>query len=191
VFVLPFTAVGFGGLGFSFYIQATRHLQIESLGAQLLVALDHLGVYDARVRIGSPGSFDLAGRLPDAVGFLSSAVEISAVVLVSVWYGRGPVTLQRLVGACAAAVAAFVAFGKVLSPQYVVWLVPLIPIVARRNALASGLLVVALVMTQLGFYDSDGIANLRAVSWLVLARDLVLVALFAVVARTVVEDARA
>ena len=53
----------------------------------------------------------------------------------------------------AAAVVAFVAFGKVLSPQFLIWLVPLVP--ARRAAVAgsraSALLAVALVLTQLWF----------------------------------------
>jgi hypothetical protein len=189
--VLPFAAVGFGGLGFSFYIQATRHLQVESLGAQLLVALHHLGLYSTHTIVGSPGSFDLPGRLPDAVGFLSSAIEVAAVVLVALWYARGNSDAQRLVLACAAAVAAFVAFGKVLSPQYLVWLVPLVPLVAsRRGAVASVMLVAALLMTQLTFYESDGVADLRTVSWLVLARNVVLVALFVVLARPLAEDAR-
>jgi hypothetical protein len=125
------------------------------------------------------------------VGFLSSAIEVAAVVLVALWYARGNSDAQRLVLACTAAVAAFVAFGKVLSPQYLVWLVPLVPLVAsRRGAVASVMLVAALLMTQLTFYESDGVADLRTVSWLVLARNVVLVALFVVLARPLAEDAR-
>jgi Glycosyltransferase family 87 len=191
-FAVPFAAVGFGGLGYSFYIQATRHLQVESLGSQLLVLLDHLGLYRARVVIGKPGSFDLAGRTADAVGIVSSVVEVAAVLLVATWYRRGRVDPQRLVLALATAVVAFVAFGKVLSPQYLVWLIPLVPLVdLAAGAVAAGMLVAALAMTQLGFYDSDGVANLTAISWLVLARDLLLVALFGLLARSLTRDAAA
>ena len=53
---------------------------------------------------------------------------------------------------CAAVVAAQVALGRVLSPQFVLWLLPLVPLVAgRRGRLASALLAVALVLTQLWF----------------------------------------
>jgi Glycosyltransferase family 87 len=186
---LPFVAVGFGGIGYSFYIQTTRHLQVESLGAQLLVALDHLGLYHAHPIEGAPGSRDLAGTVADAVGVLSSLVEGVACLLVGVWYARRPDSPRRLLLACATALAAFVALGKVLSPQYVVWLLPVVPLVAGAvGSWALGLLGVAALGTQLLFYDSDRVAGLAGVSWLVLVRDVVLVALFALLARALVRS---
>ena len=184
VVALPFAAVAFGGLGYSFYIQTTRHLQVESLGAQLLVALDHLGLYRAHAIEGAPGSRDLAGGLANGVGVLSSIVEAAACLLVGWWYARGPATPRRLLLACATALAAFVALGKVLSPQYVLWLIPVVALVGGLvGAWALGLLFAAVLATQVLFYDSDGVAQLAAVSWAVLARDLVLVGLFVLLAR--------
>jgi hypothetical protein len=77
-------------------------------------------------------------------------------------------------------VTAFVAFNKVLSPQYVVWLVPLVP---AAGIVASGVLVVVLFLTRAewdrfvlphGSVEHWG----DVLSWWILARDLVLVALF-------------
>ena len=52
----------------------------------------------------------------------------------------------------AAVVAAQLAFGRVLSPQFVLWLVPLVPLVAgRRGRVATALLAAALVMTHAWF----------------------------------------
>ena len=107
-------------------------------------------------------------------------------VLVWIWLRR-PATAEALVRWSAAALVAFVALGKVLSPQFLIWLVPLVPLVAgRRGLLASGLLALALVLTQLWFpyrywdlaLEFDGVA-----SGLVLARDLVLLAVLAVLVR--------
>jgi hypothetical protein len=81
-------------------------------------------------------------------------------------------------------VTAFVAFGKVLSPQFMIWLIPLVPLVrGRRGLTASALLGLALLLTQLWFPFRYWrlVFSLDAGIWfLVLARDLVLVALLAV-----------
>ena len=79
---------------------------------------------------------------------------------------------------------AFVALGKVLSPQFLLWLVPLVPLVrGRRGLAASALLAVALVLTQAWFprqYWDYATGLDRGVAGLVVARDLVLLALLAV-----------
>jgi hypothetical protein len=69
-------------------------------------------------------------------------------------------------------------FGKVLSPQYLVWLIPLVPLV--RSRLAQVMLVAALVLTQIEFpdrYFSYATGFRTFVTAILLARDLVLVAL--------------
>jgi hypothetical protein len=90
------------------------------------------------------------------------------------------------VRASAAAVVAFVALGKVLSPQFLIWLVPLVPLVrGRRGVAAAALLALAMVLTQLWFpyrYWDLALHFAPRESWLVLARDLVLVALAVVLA---------
>jgi hypothetical protein len=100
-----------------------------------------------------------------------------------VWiaFARRPDDLVRF---SAAAIAAFIAFGKVLSPQFLIWLLPLVPLVrGRRGLTATALLAGALVLTQVWFperywqYVFDG--SLAAV---VVARDLMLVALVGVLA---------
>ena len=107
-------------------------------------------------------------------------------MLVALWvsFARGPATRERLVRYSAAAVVAFVALGKVLSPQFLIWLIPLVPLVrGRRGLAASGVLAAALVLTQLWFpyrYWDLALRFDEPASWLVLARDLVLVALLLV-----------
>ena len=49
---------------------------------------------------------------------------------------------------------AFVALGKVLSPQFLIWLVPLVPLVrGRRGLAAAAMLGAAMLLTQAWFPD--------------------------------------
>ena len=59
----PFAAIAPGGLGYSLKSQAERHLQIESIGASILLGLDRIGLYDSHWIYGAPGSIDLGGSL--------------------------------------------------------------------------------------------------------------------------------
>jgi hypothetical protein len=139
----------------------------------------------------SHGSQNLEGALPDALAVAQSALQ--ALVLVAVWavFARGPAVPERLVLASAAALTAFVALGKVLSPQFLIWLVPLVPLVrGRRGVVASGLLALALALTQLWFpyrYWDLALRFDEVASWLVLVRDLVLLALLALLGRTLID----
>jgi hypothetical protein len=83
--------------------------------------------------------------------------------------------------AAAAAVTAFLAFNKVISPQYTAWLVPLVP---AAGLVASIVLVAVLALTHLEwdrFASSHGSVHHwgEVLSWWILVRDLALVALFA------------
>jgi uncharacterized membrane protein len=175
---LPFAILGPGGLRFSYWVQLKRGLEVESLGGGILLVLDRIGVYSVTLRDEAPGSRDAVGTVANAVAVLSSLAVVAAVLYVAWVYLRGG--RDRLLAA-AAAVTAFVAFSKVLSPQYMSWLVPLVP---AAGLAASGVLVVALVLTRLEwdrFASPHGSVHHwgEVLSWWILARDLVLVGLFA------------
>jgi hypothetical protein len=177
VIMMPFAALGLGGLGYSFYTQTTRALEFESLGGALLLAAHKLGLYHAGIV--DQLSFNLVGTTPKVLGALLTVAEILLLLFVWLWFARSPAGVDELLLAAAAAVAVFVAFGKVLSPQYLIWLVPLVPLAAGRlGALASGLLVAALLLTQgwfpRRFHDA---VSLGDSDWLIVVRDGVLVAL--------------
>ena len=183
VLVLPFLALSPHGVWESSLRQTTRPLQLETLGSgALLVLHDVAGV--GLTMESSHGSQNLAGSAPDALAILQSLIEVVVLLGIWRWFARGPAEPDRLFRACAAAVCAFVVFGKVLSPQFLVWLVPLVVLVrGRRGLIASSLLAVCLVLTQLWFpyrYWRLALHFDTAASWLVLVRDLGLVALLAV-----------
>jgi hypothetical protein len=180
--VLPFLVVSPDGFAASVARQAGRPLQVESLGAAALLVAREAGLYEPTV-VSSHGSQNLAGALPDALATAQTALQLAAVAAVWILFARGAPTRERLLTASAAAVGAFVAFGKVLSPQFLIWLLPLVPLVGGAAGLvACVLLGAALVTTQLWFPSRywELVALDPLTARLVLARDVVLVAVFAV-----------
>jgi len=180
--VLPFAVLAPGGLWDSFHAQAARGLQIESLGAAALLAAHRLGLYDATVVHGATGaaSRDLAGSLPDALAKALSTLQLLAVALVWLVFARRRPSPERLVLAAAAAVAAFLVFNRFISPQYLVWLIPLVLLVPGRARLAAvSLLACSLVLGQLWFFHYRDVFALDRLVWLVVARDAALLALYA------------
>ena len=130
------------------------------------------------------GSQNLNGTAADVVAVLQGVAQVAAVVAIWILFARGPATAERLVRYGAATVVAFVAFSKVLSPQFLVWLVLLVPLVGGvRGRAALVLTMLACALTAVWFparywelvREFDPLA-----SWLVLLRGLTLVALLAV-----------
>jgi uncharacterized membrane protein len=179
--VLPFAALSPGGVDHTLHVQTSRPLQIESFGATALLIAHGLGIYAPWV-IDQSGSQNLAGgtaRVLAWTGFL-----LGLVALLAIWrtFARSARTPEQLVISCAAAVTAYVVFGKVLSPQYLIWLLPLIALLQSRRL--AGLMVVALVLTQVYFQHSyHDVITLRPMIWVVVARNICLLALFLVLVR--------
>jgi hypothetical protein len=181
--VLPFVVLSPGGVWDGFTRQTSRPLQIESLGSGFLLAA-HQAFGHAITMESGHGSQNLVGRGADALAAVQSLVQAGAMVALWVAFARGPASPRRLARYAAAVVVAFVALGKVLSPQFLIWLVPLVPLAGRR--LATGLLALALLLTQLWFpfrYWDLALHFDPWASWLVLARDLALVAVLVALAR--------
>ena len=185
IVVLPFLVLSPGGVWDSVTRQASRPLQIESLGSAFLLAAHQALGLDITMD-SSHGSQNLAGTLPDVLAALQALVQVAVLVAIWVAFARGPADKERFVLACAAVLTAFIALGKVLSPQFLIWLIPVVPLVrGRRGLAASGLLAAALVLTQLWFpfrYWDLALEFDPTASWLVLVRDLVLLVLLAVLA---------
>jgi hypothetical protein len=180
---LPFLVVAPDGVAHSLGRQLSRPLQIESLGSAFYLAAHHVVGLDVEMRSGH-GSQNLYATGTAATAGMLSFAQIC--VLVWIWLRR-PATAEGLVRWSAAALVAFVALGKVLSPQFLIWLVPVVPLVAGLRGLrASVLLAVALLLTQLWFPSRywDLARELDPLpSTLVLLRDLVLVALLVVLVK--------
>lgn len=183
--VVPFAILGWDGFVESVEAQAGRGLQIESLGAAALLAAHRLGLYDAEVVRGSTAALsrDLGGALPDALAAASTVLQLGAVVAIVYLFLRGRPDAERLVAASAATVVALLAFSRFVSPQYLLWAVPLVPLVAGVSGVAATLiLAAALVAGQLWFFHYRDVFALDDIVWLVVLRDALLVGLYGVLA---------
>ena len=181
---LPFVIASPHGVWASISNQSGRPLQIESLGATIWIFAHqvigtHLHVYFTH------GSDNLDGHPP--MQFASVMSILQAVAIIGVWgvFAAGKATRERLIVAVTAAVCAFIVFDRVLSPQYLIWLVPLVMIVPGRRGLAAiGLLATSMLLTQVWF--PQHFVQLKEFlpleSWAVIGRDLVLLALFGTLA---------
>jgi hypothetical protein len=187
VFV-PFLVAAPGGTLELLRYHLDRPLQIESAGAAALLALDQVGLLGLDVTT-SFGSQNLVGAAPSVVAVLSSAVLVGliATITVSLFVSlRGqsaPTDARLFVVAALATLIALLVAGKVLSPQFLVWLLPaafLVP--GPRGRWVAGLAGLAFVLTQAYFtalyWDLVDLST-GPVALLVL-RDLTLVALLVV-----------
>jgi hypothetical protein len=81
-----------------------------------------------------------------------STLALLAAGLAILWLAWRRPTVDALVLASLAVTLAFVTFSKVLSPQYVVWLLPLAAVAYGRGArLGPALVALASLVTQLWF----------------------------------------
>ena len=126
---VPFAVLAPHGLWSSLSGQASRPLQIESLGAAIFTTFGHPRI------VTTHGSQNIGGH--GAVGAAFALAQAAALVALWIAFARGPATRERFVRYAAACVCAFIAFGKVLSPQYLLWLIPLVPLVRGRRGLAA------------------------------------------------------
>jgi hypothetical protein len=183
VTVLPFVAVSADGVWSSVRSQLERGLHVESLGASVLLVADRLGLYDATVGSGSTEakSRDVAGPAADAFADASSALAAAAVVAVWLAFARRRSDPTRLAVSFAAGVAAVLAFGKVLSPQYAEWLLFLVPLAAGApGAAAAALAGTAFLLARLWFHHYDRLFDVEGAVWLVFIRNAALAACYGV-----------
>jgi hypothetical protein len=180
VLVLPFAIVAPRGVGHIGWLLVRRPLHVESLGGSILLVAHRLGVYEPTIYLSFAESWDLAGPAAKVVAVVASLA--GAAALITVWSlfartSRGP---RELLLAFAAAVVGFVAFGKVFSPQYLVWVAAATPLaLGRVRVFALPATVVVALLTRYIYNDGyNDLLQAGRTSWVLFARNVVLVALF-------------
>lgn len=164
---------------------ARRPLHLESVAGSVVAALATIGGTTTDVGLGF-GSFNLSGYAADVgLGTLRVAQPIIlagslAAAAAVIWQRRGQATIECVALAWTAALLGLLIGNRVLSPQYLVWLLPLAPFLP---GLPLGLLVAAFATTAVVFpwLYSDLLALEPIPVALILVRNLLLVVAWAVV----------
>lgn len=157
-----------------------RPLQVESTPALVLLALDGVGLREAE-RVGSHRSDGIEHPAAGALTGLFTTALLITLALLTLRTGPGP---RDLVAASLAGVVAFAVLGKVLSPQFVVWAVPLGALaLAWREHVLAGVVALAAALTLVEFpaHYIDFLERAPAAVALVAARNLLLLAAIALV----------
>jgi Glycosyltransferase family 87 len=182
---LPFATHGLGRV-VTFHLD--RPVQIESTPATVLLAVGDSTVTGVP---GHPNAFKsqgLVGGPADAVAAVCAALSLAAIVAVA-FAARRRTDARWLVLCAFATLVAFVALGKVLSPQFLIWLVPFAALAwAWREWTAAAAVTAAIIFTQLEFPSRywDLVYGSTGPAVLVGARNaLLLVALTSLLARVV------
>jgi Glycosyltransferase family 87 len=195
LFFVPFALLGGRGLLQSFAYQAERGLQVESLAASVLLAQRSVdGV------VFEHGAFEVRGG---GVGLATSLSPLLTLVLLSVtglviyreyhrFGGLGPDAFPRH---AAALILAFMLGSRVLSPQYVIWLLPLVPLAAggMAGSAVCALFLAACLTTTLVFpiHYGDLLSFRYPGPELLLARNLLLTILWVLMLASSVAGERA
>ena len=154
----------FGFIGY----HSARPLEIDSLAATLIYPLSLLGITDTWIQPstaeGSYGSDNLRGPLCDAVAPWLTPIMIVLMLLFFLWYAKARYRLRRvderafvLSAAIFITLMIFILAGKVLSSQYIIWVVPFLAIPlslmedSRQKWRIFWLSVATVVLTQVNF----------------------------------------
>lgn len=181
-------AISPAGVERSARYQLDRPLQIESAPAQVLRVLDWLGAERVRV-VHTQRSHGLLHPASGAVSAVFTGLLLALVALLALGAARGgadPPQERRLVLAGLASVVAFAALGRVLSPQFLVWVVPLMALAFawRYHALAAT--AAAAILVTLVEFPSRYLGVVQSEPFpvaLVIARDALLLGVLWLAAR--------
>ena len=146
---LPFVGSGYVD---AYRYQLDRPVQIESTPASVLFALGGSEVTGGPTVPDAYKSNGLVGGSADAVQTLFEVVLLGVLALVVVLVRRAPPTEDSLRLGALAALLAFAVLGKVLSPQFLIWLVPFGALAWTHGERTAALLLgAAVLLTQLEF----------------------------------------
>ncbi len=155
--LVPWFLIGRGGVTDSLSLHGKRGLEIESVFAGIVLVVSRFVPIKLLI-IDNFGSSNLYFKYHELVLTVIPALQAGTLLLIA-WLcvsrdGRNEFTYS------AAAILGFIVTGKVLSPQYMIWLLPFIAVITGRGGMvARPLFLAACVLTRL-IYPGPGFLGL-------------------------------
>lgn len=200
VWFLPALLASPSGLQHAFTYHSGRGIQIESLWGNVVLFAERLIGLDV-VTANAWGAFETVSVWTDPLREVNSVIQLGMLGLAYLlaWRGRWQLPAQTQTDAAGHAAwllssatlvhLAFIVSGKVLSPQYLLWIIPLIVVLplrgsGRRELWVLGTFLATLAVSQILFpYAYQHLLDRDWLGILVLSvRNLLLLALVAQVA---------
>jgi hypothetical protein len=156
---------------------SNRDLQIETLGATPLLLAHQLFGAGAEVTVGA-GAFNLSASGAGAARTISIALTIAAILFLiyECWVRRTPPLVEAT-----AILAVIIVFAPVLSPQFLLWVLP-VSAVAYGLGRENAALLACFVLTELLLHNYIGVEGLESgFVWSVAARNAALLVYLALV----------
>ncbi|MFC1919802.1 glycosyltransferase 87 family protein [Chloroflexota bacterium] len=169
VTILPWVILSPHGLWQSFAYHTSRGLQIESTYASALMVAENLGWISIGVEY-SYGSWNLISSLADTLAKASTPIMLLSMVGVYLLYalrlrrrGRAvgdngidhTVGSQEMLAYWGLAILVLLVTNRVLSPQFLIWLLPLVPLIGARRYWFTWLLFISIAGMTLYIFPTS------------------------------------
>jgi hypothetical protein len=157
---IPFLLTSPAGLANAFLYHVERPLQIESSWSSPILLYSKLTGYPAYI-MNSYGSHNVYSTASDTLVMISG--PLTAVVLLAGYWifwrrsgkegnGLPHISGNMIIRFSVIAITTFIVGGKVLSPQFLIWLIPLVPLVVGADRIViAGIFESVLLITQFEF----------------------------------------
>ncbi|NQT71394.1 MAG: DUF2029 domain-containing protein [Chloroflexi bacterium] len=164
---IPCMCISFDGFVDSFTYHSERGLQVESTYASILLLGHNWGISSIETDlIAESGSWEIISSTADFMARYSPLIVLFLLALVygvyarREWMGRSLDEREfhsRLITFSILAIIVFMLANKVFSPQYIIWLYPLIPLISGRWRIFSWAIyaTIALMTVYIFSYHYD------------------------------------
>ncbi len=152
--ILPFALTGLEGLKSFVTYHSERGLQLETIFAGLIVFASYLGLSEAQV-VNDHLSFEIVSPWARPLATASTLLTVGGLLLIyfllwrKIRRDRQLISEGWLIPTLSLSILWFILSNKVLSPQYLIWLLPFVPLWSGR--LKTVLFICALPLSFLPF----------------------------------------